>query len=137
MWLRLFSVSLLLLLLVCAIEKASRVLEHALTSRSGPFEWLRIRLVALRCFAVALLIAVSPASAQTPDTVGQFSPVMTWGCLSIHSCLLRLMEKSSVPGPARRPATLMLPVLVLGVQSRIATTERAIGDRQSCMTTAR
>ncbi len=88
MWLRLFSVSLLLLLLVCAIEKASRVLEHALTSRSGPFEWLRIRLVALRCFAVALLIAVSPASAQTPDTVGQFSPVMTWPYRAVHAQLL-------------------------------------------------
>src|SRR4029453_5444843 len=44
--------------------------------------------VALRCFAIAQLIAVSSASAQDPATVGQFSSVMTWPYEEIHAHLL-------------------------------------------------
>ena len=53
-------------------------LDRPVKSCSRSSERLRVRLVALRCFAVAHLIAVSSASAQDPATVGQFSSVMTW-----------------------------------------------------------
>jgi galactose oxidase len=44
--------------------------------------------VAVRWLAVAQLIAVLSASAQTPDVAGQFSSVTTWPYKSIHAQLL-------------------------------------------------
>jgi galactose oxidase len=70
------------------IDWGSRVLQRPLSSRPGLSGRLRIRLVALRCFAVALLIAVSRASAQEPAIVGQFSPVVTWPYKAVHAHLL-------------------------------------------------
>jgi len=51
-------------------------------------EGLRVRLLALRCFAVTQFLAVSSASAQDPATVGQFSPVTTWPYKAVHANLL-------------------------------------------------
>jgi galactose oxidase len=70
------------------IARESCVLQPALSSRSGPVRPLRVRLVALHRFAAALFIAVSPASAQDPAIVGQFSPVITWPYKAVHAHLL-------------------------------------------------
>jgi galactose oxidase len=70
------------------IDRASGLLWRALESCSCSTERLKLRLVALRCFVIAQLIAVSSASAQDPDTVGQFSSVMTWPYKACHAHLL-------------------------------------------------
>jgi galactose oxidase len=57
-------------------------------SRSRSSEPSKVRLVALRWFVVAHLLAVSSASAQDPATVGQFSSVMTWPRKAVHAHLL-------------------------------------------------
>ena len=48
----------------------------------------RVRLVALRWFVVAHLIAASSASAQDSATVGQWSSVMTWPYIATHAQVL-------------------------------------------------
>src|SRR6266498_755338 len=63
-------------------------LDRLLKSCSCSSERLKVRLVALRCFAVAHFIAASSASAQDPATVGQFSPVMTWPYKAVHAHVL-------------------------------------------------
>src|SRR6266496_6708086 len=63
-------------------------LGRPLKSGSRSSERLKVRLVALRCFAVAHFIAVSSASAQDPGTVGQFSSVTTWPYKAVHAHVL-------------------------------------------------
>src|SRR6266550_4452964 len=63
-------------------------LDRPVKSCSRSSEWLRVRLLALPCFAVAHFIAVSSASAQDPGTVGQFSSVMDWPYMAVHAHLL-------------------------------------------------
>ena len=49
-------------------------------------ERLKLRLVALHCFAVAHFVTISSASAQDPGTVGQFSSVMPFGPdIAVHA----------------------------------------------------
>jgi len=63
-------------------------LNRPLKSCSRSSERLKVRLVALPCFVVAHLIAVSSASAQDPGTVGQVSSVMTWPYKAVHAQVL-------------------------------------------------
>src|SRR6266480_1717195 len=70
------------------IGRESLPVHRLLKSCSCSSERFKVRLVALHCFAVAHLIAVSSASAQDPATVGQFSPVMTWPYKAVHAHLL-------------------------------------------------
>ena len=63
-------------------------LRRPLEACSCASERLKVRSIALRCFAVALFIAVSSAKAQDPATVGQFSSVMTWPYKAVHAHLL-------------------------------------------------
>src|SRR6266550_2871817 len=70
------------------IGRESLPVHRLLKSCSCSSERFKVRLVALHCFAVAHLIAVSSASAQDPATVGQFSPVMTWPYKEVHAHLL-------------------------------------------------
>src|SRR6266487_3707324 len=63
-------------------------LDRPLKSCSSSSERLKYRLVAVRWFAVAQLIAVASASAQDPATVGEFSSVMTWPYKAVHAHLL-------------------------------------------------
>ena len=63
-------------------------LDRRLKSCSCSSEGSKVRLVALRCVAVAHFIAVSSASAQDPATVGQFSSVTTWPYKATHAHLL-------------------------------------------------
>ena len=63
-------------------------LDRPLKSCSRSSERLKVRLVALPCFVVAHLIAVSSASAQDPGTVGQVSSVTTWPYRTVHAHLL-------------------------------------------------
>src|SRR6266496_5241233 len=63
-------------------------LDRPLKSCSRSSERLKVRLVALPCFVVAHLIAVSSASAQDPGTVGQVSSVMTWPYKAVHAQVL-------------------------------------------------
>ena len=64
-------------------------LQRPVKSYSCSSEWLKVRLVARRCFVVAHMIAVSSAaSAQDPATVGQFSSVTTWPNKAVHAHLL-------------------------------------------------
>src|SRR6266566_5901677 len=62
--------------------------DRPLKSCSRSSERLKVRLVALGCVVVAHFIAVSSASAQDPDTVGQFSSVMTWPYKAVHAHVL-------------------------------------------------
>src|SRR6266576_2607880 len=66
----------------------SRPFDRPLKPCSCSSERLKVRLVALRCLAVAHFIAVSAVSAQDPATVGQFSSVMPWPYKAVHAHLL-------------------------------------------------
>jgi galactose oxidase len=70
------------------MQSKSARLDRPLKSCSGSPQRLKVRLVVLRCVAVAHLIAVSVASAQGPATVGQFSSVMTWPWMAVHGHML-------------------------------------------------
>jgi galactose oxidase len=63
-------------------------LQRPVKSCPPSFGRSKVRLVALRYFAIAQVIAVSSARAQDPATVGQFSPVMTWPYKAVHASLL-------------------------------------------------
>src|SRR6266481_1305976 len=63
-------------------------LHRLLKSCSCSSERSKVRLVALRWFVVAHLIAVSSAGAQDSATVGQFSSVMTWPWMAVHAHVL-------------------------------------------------
>jgi hypothetical protein len=64
-------------------------LQPALKSCSCSCERLKVRLVALRWFVVAHLIAISSVTAQDPATVGEFSSVTTWPYKAVHAQFLR------------------------------------------------
>src|SRR6266566_897717 len=70
------------------IGRESLPVHRLLKSCSCSSERLKVRLVALHCFAVAHFIAVASASAQDPATVGQFSSVMTWPYNAVHAHVL-------------------------------------------------
>src|SRR5919108_4651611 len=70
------------------ISRESRALQCVRNFRSRSQKRLQVRLIALRCLAVAQFIAVSSASAQDPATVGQFSSVMNWPWMAVHAHLL-------------------------------------------------
>ena len=77
----------------CTSWKGRRVgrsfgFQHSLKCCLTGAQPLRAAIIGWYCLVAAHLTLTSTASAQNPDTIGQFSPVMSWPWIAVHAHLL-------------------------------------------------